>query len=75
MPWIGLAVCVLAAYRLSATPLFSAAAVVAALNAACLAGRLAAAGRGRVPPRAAVAATHVSAALGAFFLFVSFAMP
>jgi hypothetical protein len=59
---------------LRATPLFAAAAVTAVVNvAALIVVRVLSARRGTAP-RATTALTHVSAALGAFFLFVSLAM-
>jgi hypothetical protein len=74
VPAIGLAICVLAAYRLRATPLFTAAVVVAALNAVAVVWAAVLARRNS-RPRLATASKHVTAALGAFFLFVSFALP
>jgi hypothetical protein len=70
--WLGILVCLVAAYRLRVTPLWTAAAAVAAVSVVCAV----------VPPllpraangRMVTALQHVCAALGGFFLFVSLAM-
>jgi len=59
---------------LRATPLFAAAAVTAAVNVTALIVVAVLHARRGSAPRATTAVTHVSAALGAFFLFVSLAM-
>jgi hypothetical protein len=74
MSWIGAVLCALAAWRLRATPLAGTALAVTVANVAVQLGTAVARMRGRQPPRVAVALKHVSAVLGAFFLFVSFAM-
>ena len=72
MRWLGVLLCVIAAYRLTATPLSAVATAVAVASAICaslpaLAPRAASA-------RVVTALQHVCAALGGFFLFVSIAM-
>ena len=75
MSALGTLVCLLAAYRLRATPLFAIAAVTACVNALAVGYALALRARGKSPARAVVGLGHVSAALAGFFLFVSVAMP
>jgi len=72
---LGTILCVIAAYRLRATPLFAIAAATAGINAAAVSAALVMHSRGRAPGRALTALGHVTAALAGFFLFVSFAMP
>ena len=76
MRFIGLLVCVAAAYLLAATPLGTTALVVAVANAMVAVGSTAIAVRSdREPPRLLTAMGHVTTALGGFFLFVWFALP
>lgn len=73
---LGSAVCAIAAFRLRGTPLQTAALVLLAASIAASAWAFLSAGRaGAGVPRLATATRHVVAALGAFFLFVSFALP
>jgi hypothetical protein len=75
MSWLGALLCALAAYRLRATPLAGAALAATVVNVtAHVTAALARARSGRVL-RPLVGLKHVTAALGAFFLFVSFALP
>jgi len=71
---LGLLVAALAAYRLHGTPLFSAALISAALNAAAAIARMALRASTGSDSRVATALGHVTAALGGFFLFVSFSI-
>jgi hypothetical protein len=70
--WLGVLVCVIAAYRLTATPLQTVATTVAAASLICASLPALAPRAGRA--RAMTALQHVCAALGGFFLFVSIAM-
>jgi len=72
---VAFAICVLAAFRLRVTPLWSAAAAVALVNAVAWCATAVLARAGRSASRALTALQHVTAALGGFFLFVSFALP
>ena len=71
MSWIGVVLCTVATWRLRATPLAGAALVITSINAAATLGAAVAQRRRGQAPRTAVALQHVTAALGAFFLFVS----
>jgi hypothetical protein len=72
---LGFLVCAVAAYRLTGTPLYTTALGVAVANGACLAWRFALLSRSAgEPPRLVTALSHVTTALAAFFLFVSFAL-
>ena len=77
MAALGFIVCVTAAYRLSAAPapLSATAAGVAVANLLCMGTSVLASRGERRPPRALTGCQHVTTALGAFFLFVSFALP
>jgi hypothetical protein len=72
---LGTLLCLVAAYRLRATPLFAMAAGTACVNVVAVAVAIAMRAGGREPARAVVGLGHVTAALAGFFLFVSFAMP
>ena len=73
---LGPALCAIAAFRLRGTPLQTAALVLLAASIMALAWAVVSTRRaGAEPPRSATAMQHVVAALGAFFLFVSFALP
>lgn len=72
MRWIGVCLCLVAAYRLTGTPLGSSAVAVAAASVLCALVPL-------LGPRVArsrlwTGSQHLLTALGAFFLFVSIAM-
>ena len=75
MRLLGLGVCLAAAYRLRTTPLFGVALANAGVNAAALIADVATMSRDGAPRRLFTALSHVAAALGAFFLFTSFALP
>jgi hypothetical protein len=70
--WLGVLVCVIAAYRLAATPLQSVATAVAVASMLC--ASLPALAPVKASGRVMTALQHVCAALGGFFLFVSIAM-
>jgi hypothetical protein len=67
-------VCAGAAWRLRNTPLFGAALATAAVNAGALIWAVVMSSRREQPSRPMTALKHVSAALGGFFLFVSFSL-
>jgi hypothetical protein len=70
--WLGLLVCLVAAYRLMGTPLQAVAAAVAVASMAC--GLVAWLTPRESNGRLVTGFQHVCAALGGFFLFVSLAM-
>ena len=72
MRWLGVLVCLVAAYRLMGTPLQTAATAVAVASAAC--GLVASLAPRESSARIVTGFQHVCAALGGFFLFVSIAM-
>lgn len=72
MRWLGVLVCVIAAYRLTATPLQTVATAVAVASVIC--ASLPALAPHAASGRVVTALQHLCAALGGFFLFVSIAM-
>ena len=72
MRWLGVLVCLVAAYRLMGTPLEGIAVAVAVASTACLI--VVSLAPRRSSGRVVTAFQHVCAALGGFFLFVSIAM-
>lgn len=72
---LGFVICAVAAYRLTGTPLYATALGVAVVNGVCLSWRLVLQLRSAgEPSRPITALSHVTTALAAFFLFVSFAL-
>ena len=74
MSLLGLLVVASAAYHLRATPLYGPALITAAVHVAAWAARAGFVARRRAVPRMATAIGHVTAALGGFFLLVSFSL-
>jgi hypothetical protein len=72
MAWIGAVLCALATLRLRTTPLAATALATTIVNVVSLLAAALITRREGQAPRAAVALGHVSGALGAFFLVVSF---
>ncbi len=74
MRWLLLLVTLVAAYRLRATPLAAAAVALAGVQGAHALLVVVAGRTGRRPGTLMTASGHLVAALGLFFLFVSFAL-
>ena len=72
MRWLGVLVCLVAAYRLMGTPLQTVAAAVAV--ASTVSGLAASLAPSESTGRILTAFQHICSALGGFFLFVSIAM-
>ena len=72
MRWLGVLVCLVAAYRLMGTPLQTIAVAVALASTAC--GIIVSLAPRGSSGRIVTGFQHVCAALGGFFLFVSIAM-
>ena len=72
MRWLGVLVCLVAAFRLMGTPLQTVAAAVAVASTAS--GLVASLAPRESKGRVVTGFQHVCAALGGFFLFVSIAM-